>query len=479
MTSVDFGPFADLVPANGAPPAVAPSGNFGPFSDLVPKRSAKPPAAAPSGGNPFDQFDTPAGNLFDRFDAPNNAAPPTAAPRHKFGLGDTWPAQLIKAAIGAVTLPGDVYAGKSPVPFSADTPSVSDNEANKRALDFASFVPGGTLPRMATRAAVETPTVDALKTAARAGYNDPAIDAVAFRPQAVANLHSAIKSDLERGPNSGFRELNQPATFNAIKELLNPNQSGTIAAGGPIGIADVDAVRKTLGRISQDYSRPSDGAAAARATAHIDNFLTNLKQPDLLSGDADAANTILQKARGNWGAAARATEAQNATGNAEIQAASTGSGRNIGNATRQKFKSALMDDAKRLGGYSPEEIAQREKVVFGSPVGNTARAVANMTGGGGGIGATIAGPIFAATSGDPIGLSSLAIPAVGYAAKKIENASVVRNASKLDDMLRQRSPLFQDALANRPPPAAISPLQANAERIATLRALLAGAGDGQ
>jgi hypothetical protein len=67
------------------------------------------------------------------------------------------------------------------------------------------------------------------------------------------------------------------------------------------------------------------------------------------------------------GAAARATEAENATGNAQIQAAATGSGRNVGNATRQKFKTALMDDGRRLGGYTPEEIAQRERVVFGTP----------------------------------------------------------------------------------------------------------------
>jgi hypothetical protein len=122
--------------------------------------------------------------------------------------------------------------------------------------------------------------------------------------------------------------------------------------GGPIRIADVDAVRKVLGRISQDYSQPSD-AAAARAIGHIDDFLTNLRQPDLLSGAAPSANRILSEARANWAAAARATEAENATGNAQIQAAVTGSGRNVGNATRQKFKTALMDDGRRLGGYTP------------------------------------------------------------------------------------------------------------------------------
>jgi hypothetical protein len=81
-------------------------------------------------------------------------------------------------------------------------------------------------------------------------------------------LYNFIRGDLERGVNSGFRASTQPATFNAIKELINPEQSEAIAAGGPIKIAEVDAVRKVLGRISQDYSYPSDAAAAARAIGH-------------------------------------------------------------------------------------------------------------------------------------------------------------------------------------------------------------------
>jgi hypothetical protein len=322
-------------------------------------------------------------------------------------------------------------------------------------------------------AAVETPSVEALKAAARAGYNHPDVQAISFKPQAVVALYNFIRGDLERGVNSGFRAATQPATFNAIKELINPEQSEAIAAGGPIKIADVDAVRKVLGRVSQDFSQPSDAAAAARAIGHIDDFLTNLRQRDLLSGAAPSANRILSEARANWGAAARATEAENATGNAQIQAAATGSGRNVGNATRQKFKSALMDDAKRLGGYTPEEIAQREKVVFGTPLGNTARVVANMAGGGGGIGTTIAGPVLAGMTGDPVGLMSLAIPAVGYAAKKVENASVLRNATKLGEMLRQRSPLFQDALANRPAAQPVSGGQAHVTALAALRSILA------
>jgi hypothetical protein len=66
--------------------------------------------------NFFDQFDggSPPKNFFDQFDGPDDAAPA----KKKFGLEDTWPAKLAKSIYSAVTLPGDVMAGKANVPGS-------------------------------------------------------------------------------------------------------------------------------------------------------------------------------------------------------------------------------------------------------------------------------------------------------------------------------------------------------------------------
>ncbi len=41
---------------------------------------------------------------------------------HKFGLGDTWPAQLAKTLWSSFTLPGDVMAGKAQLPSSQGVP---------------------------------------------------------------------------------------------------------------------------------------------------------------------------------------------------------------------------------------------------------------------------------------------------------------------------------------------------------------------
>lgn len=55
-------------------------------------------------------------------------------------LGETWPAKLVKSALSAAALPGDVYSGRTPmVPGS-----VPDEAVIGRATDLAGLVMGGT-----------------------------------------------------------------------------------------------------------------------------------------------------------------------------------------------------------------------------------------------------------------------------------------------------------------------------------------------
>lgn len=71
--------------------------------------------------NFFDQFDggEQPKNFFDQFDGTTDQPA-----EKKFGLGDTWPAKLVKSIYSAVTLPGDVMAGKAHVPGSEDAQSI-------------------------------------------------------------------------------------------------------------------------------------------------------------------------------------------------------------------------------------------------------------------------------------------------------------------------------------------------------------------
>jgi hypothetical protein len=68
----------------------------------------------------------------------------SAKPEKKFGLEDTWPAKLAKSIYSAVTLPGDVMAGRASVPGSEDAQAIpgavpfgSPESSGERIADLA------------------------------------------------------------------------------------------------------------------------------------------------------------------------------------------------------------------------------------------------------------------------------------------------------------------------------------------------------
>jgi hypothetical protein len=172
----------------------------------------------------------------------------------------------------------------------------------------------------------------------------------------------------------------------------------------------------------------------------VDDFLVNLKQPDLLAGDAQKAAAILQDARGNWGAAMRAEDLGVRLTRAERQAAHSGSGSNIDNSIRQKV-SAVLDVPSRSAGYSPEEIAQAEKVVRGTPTGNALRKVGKL---GVSDGLSL---LLHAGAAIPTGGASIPVAVAGTMARKASEAITSGQAARLDTMLRQRSPAYAAAQA--------------------------------
>jgi hypothetical protein len=306
----------------------------------------------------------------------------------------------------------------------------------------AGAVAGGGLASALSKAkAAAAPTVEELKDAARAQYQHPDVKAVQINPDAVTALRNTIKTDLESGANSGFRAANEKKTFSAIDELANPAQSSARVAGNPVTIDDLDSVRKVLGRVSKEKdamgAATSDAAAASRAMGHIDDFLTNLKQPHLVAGDASKAVPILQEARGNWGAAKRAEEIQTKLENARIQAASTYGGGNINNASRQALRPMLKNNAAKAVGYSDAEKEALSQAVEGTKVGNLARLVGKLAPSGGVKG--LAHVALASGTGG----ASIPLTLASEGMKLIGDASTKRSIRKLEQILRERSPLAQ------------------------------------
>lgn len=312
-------------------------------------------------------------------------------------------------------------------------------------------VAGGGLASLLRRSnEVAAPTVEELKDAARAQYNHPDIKNVQINPDSTDFLHHWIRNDLENGANAGFRELNEPKTFAAIAELSNRGASMGRAAGAPATIDDIQSVRKVLGRIADQKDATgnltSDALAATRSIEHINRYLENLRQPDLISGNASRAAEILRDAGQNWGAAKRAEEIATKAENARIQAASTYGGGNINNATRQALRPMAKNDFQKARGFNDEERDALLSAVEGSWLGNTLRQAGKYAPDTGLKGLHHIGAAFA-TGGASIPLSLAAL-----GAKLAGDRSTRRAVESLDEMLRQRSPLHRENVASRNAP---------------------------
>jgi len=307
----------------------------------------------------------------------------------------------------------------------------------------AGAVVGGKASSLATRpAAAAAPTIAELRDAARAGYRSPEVAAVEIHPQAVSDLATKIENDLV---GNGFRPTAKLGadTFREARALDVPPNVASVK------VADIDNARRALGNLAKEVDAigqpTTEAAAATRAIEHIDDFLPNLRQADLLAGDARRANAILSDARGDWGAARRAETVANAVERADLNAAVANSGQNIDNATRQRIK-GILQNPKLRAGFSPAEQLQMHQIARGTVVGNLSRAVGNLLGGGGGLGAVVS----AAAGAHALGPAGLVAPLAGFAAKKVGNASTARGVAALDEMVRARSPLARAAVAAQP-----------------------------
>jgi hypothetical protein len=327
---------------------------------------------------------------------------------------------------------------------------------------------------VAARAAAKLiPTTEDIKAASRGLYQHPDVAAVQIHPAAVSDLAESISSDLQHGQNSGFRRANEPKVFSAVDELktaANENRPATVA--------DIDSVRQVLGGLAKEkdaIGQPTrQAAAASRAIDQVNDFLPNLKQQDLLAGNAAKANDILNTARQNWAAFKKSSQVQTLAGNAELNAASSHSGANIQNATKQAFKPLLKNDGAKVASWTNDEKDALNSIVRGTWTGNAARAAGNVLGGGGGLGMLLGAGAGYETGGLP---GAVGGAVAGRALKMIGNKSTANAVQRLDTLIRSRSPEALKIVAQNPqavqalPPQSIKMLRAMIAFNPTLRAL--------
>lgn len=305
--------------------------------------------------------------------------------------------------------------------------AAGDVETALSAARPAGFSPKGmTAPTPVKTAA---PTVDELKNASRANYNDPTVTSLEVKPQPVANLATTIENDLLQ---RGYRPKQAAGTFDEIKSLTPPPGVQSVNA------ADLHSARKALGVYAREVDavgKPTAEAAAAMlAKEHLNDFLPNLQQSDVLSGNAQLAAELMKEADQNWGAAKRGEKIDLQLTRADRQAAKSGSGSNIENAMRQKI-ATLLDNPARSVGYSASEKAAMEELVRGSMSRNVLRK-AGKFGVDGGLSL-----LLHAGAAIPSGGATIPVAVAGTMARKFGEHLTGRAGSSLSEAVRSRSPL--------------------------------------
>lgn len=414
----------------------------------------------------------------------------------------TWPERLVREAVtapkrmieaAATSQPGSRDFIENTIPAATETAMLM-TPANPAIRAGDKLIPGMSGAFKAEKPAV--PTTRELATAGGADINAAKNVPIDVSASAVAEQSRKIQQELFDG---GIHPVDAPATFAKLKELENA-PSGSIFTP-----ANLQSFRESLNATAQNFNDKAakDQLAASRAIKGFDQFLPNLSPKDVVARSAaesggvpatpqqlvaralegkrgaDEAASLFERGRGNYAAAMRSNDISGSldravTGileRAEGRAQAANSGRNLDNTIRQKV-AAVLEKPKEVSGHSDAEMTALEGVRDGGRGRNLARALGNWMAGGGGWGQTslaaLAGGAGAAAAGWPGALVGASIPfGVGTTARSIANALARRDLSKADEMMRMRSPMYEERVANPE----MAPMSAE-KRAAIVRALM-------
>lgn len=272
-----------------------------------------------------------------------------------------------------------------------------------------------------------TPALDNLKSQTSAGY-DTLTDRnirLPLQQSALDNLATDIQDTLNR---KGIRPSVADSIHKAADEIRTP-------ATGAADVADLVAARQNVKTLLG--SPDANKAGAFVALDKIDKAIETA---------APGTMAKIKELDKNW-AAVKANEAlDKRLARADLRAAGEHSGMNVGNKIRQQVTNYLLSsEAKYL---SPETKADLEKIVKGTASQNAVRHVANLLGGGGGLGMLAGGTAGYEAGGLP---GAVAGAAAGRGLKMFNNRSVVKQAERAAEAIRRRSPMGQQTPLIMPP----------------------------
>lgn len=307
------------------------------------------------------------------------------------------------------------------------------------------------------------PTAEELKAAATKGYDAARNSGVELDPGKFGTFAAGLQNELTSGPKYAFTGGSAgtaPKTIAAIESLQSA------PAGGKVLAPNLDSLRIHLNNIAGEtngFKPTADAKAAMVAKSRLAEYLENVPTDHIVAGKAEDYIRNTKQANGNYAAASRADtigqKFQRAENNAEGGIATA-----IDNQQKSQVRT-ILKDSKAQRGFSADEVGAMKDLNKGTLLGNTLRQLGR--GGTGVIPMMLQAGTLGATGGASL-VPQAALAAALYASKKTAEGLTRRQATKLDEMIRMRSPEYEARKAAMPPqPNGLSPKKA-----ALARALL-------
>lgn len=294
------------------------------------------------------------------------------------------------------------------------------------------------------------PTSDDLSLAVSDAYARADAAGGIVNASATQRLADALRG---RAADFGYDPAMQPMTGAFLRRMEDYE-------GQNLTMKGLDTLRKIAGRTYE--GGPSDKALGGQMKSEIDRFASGLGHGDVMpgAGDAQGAAQAFSDARSVAARSFKDQDLQAALESAKLRAASTGSGGNSDNATRQNVRRLLESNTA----WTPDERAALETIAKGTPLSNSLRLAGKASPEGNGLSMMLhLGAVL------PSGGMSLPVAAAGAASKRIADAMTERAAQRAGDIIRSGG----NASALQPAPNAVQQL-AESQRDLLARALMGG-----
>lgn len=350
------------------------------------------------------------------------AEPQGAAQRYARRIGqEVGGAAVAGPALGARTAGATAINAASAVGAGIGGQTAREIAPESDLADMAgSLIGGGAAVAGAYRARgrPQAPTNADLKATQRDAYSVVEADGTRLSPGETATLKSGISQALTDAKIHPSRHPKASSMADDLMAMDNPT------------ITELDQWRQVVSRDVAASTDPSERRMGQIIKDQIDGFMDNLSPGTIAKDTLDA----LHLGRETTQKLKKSEMLDTATTKAQRRAASTGSGGNVINASRQNIR-AILDDPRKSRGFSGNEIAAMEGIVRGTKGENALRAVGALAPSKGALGVT-SSLIQVAGASSTGNMLFIAPGVVGEIAKRMGENLTDKQISKLSALIR-------------------------------------------